>query len=906
MKSGYRNAATLQKNDSLRKKFGLVIIALSVLGAWAQAEDTRVGSYFANAWNGVTVIAGNKAAFLMRIGWVDNARKYRSGDTGYKFNNYDGKYADSDIGQYFHTWGMESMPINPDTRPLFVGPAAPDQSYSRLGWKVDAAEVVLEWSKVGSGYVARLSADAPVRLTIEMAPSWETFRSEYTVVDHGIDGRGVVSGAKDVSFVLRTDRKPDFSVCLDGDLSGKFGEKSRALSQQAGDMVVKRHPNEETNGNLALLVYDLLPGEAIHISAGIENPVPANEADRILREAEAKYLKKRTWAEGDWGDFVSPIAENLSHTKLYNYETGDITYSVSRRWSMDDGVVLFNWDSFFNSVLGSLEDPQTAKDTVRALLKSQQPSGLLPNFTGPHWGVSTGRSQLPVMGLCVLKMYQRWPDLDFLREVFPRLVKAHDWWLSERPEDGLPYRDGNRDGLLSCGEENGEASPAVYEGLDNTPQWEETTHSRTTRTFRHEQLDLSAAWVADAQFLAILADKLGDTETARRLREGGQKMAEAINRRCWSEAEGMYCNRFWDLESIMPALPVPPECLYTEDGKPGLTGEYYSGTDFNELKLTRTDDLVDFIWPDAPGKGVPANNFSVRWRGKIKPLLGGKYIFGVRAGNGARLWIDDQLLIDDWDGAKEPKWASPYGRENKAAIQPTELAAGREYSVRIEYKHTTGPDEMIFRWYQCSEDGDGLFSKRIGASNLYPLIGNVPDKERAEKLVEYLANPQKLWGRYVIPTISRDDPYFNQDEYWRGRVWAPVNYLVYQGLKNYAPDEIRREYAKKCVDLFMGNWIGNGGCWENYHTTGQGGNDPHYTWGALLCLIGLEEICDVEPDGRIRLNGKIDANIYVHNVPIEGRYYDVRVSRQKTELLENGKVVMKAVHSVNRQKLHEK
>ena len=889
------------------RKLSYLCFLLCVFSGLIQADDVLVGSYFADAWNGVSLIDGDKAAFLMRIGWVDSNKKNRSGHSGLKFNNYDGKYTNGDIGQYYHTWGMDSMPIIPHMRPLFVGSAAPDQSYSQIGWKVDAAEVVLEWSKVKKGYVARVSTDAPVRITIEMAPAWETFNSEYTVFDSGIDGRGIVSGGDDIKFQLRTDRKQDFSICLDGDLSGKFSEKSRELSRKAGDMVVKRHPQQDKKGKLAMLVYDLMPGEAVHITAGIGKTVAVKETEKILQDAKAKYMKKRTWAEGDWGDFVSPISRNLAHTRLYNYKTGDITYSVSRRWSNYDGVVLFNWDSFFNSLLGNIEDPKTAKDTIRGLLKAQQPSGLLPNYSGPHWGVSTGRSQRPVVGMCVWKIHQRWPDKIFLREVFPGLVKAHDWWLSERPEDGLPYRDGNRDGLISCGEESGDVFGTVYSGLDNSPQWDETTHSRmVTRSFRHDQLDISALWVADAYFLALIAEELGENETATRLRKGGEKMAKAINELCWSKVEGMYCNRFWDIESIMPALPVPQECLFSDDGKPGLTGEYYTGTNFEEFKLTRTDDIIDFIWPDTPGDGLPTDNFSVRWKGKVRPQQSGTYIFGVRAKNGVRLWVNDKLLIDDWDGKKEPKWVSPYGKENKAAIEPMELATGKDYNVRIEFRNFDGPAEMIFRWYRCSEDGDGLFSKRIGATNLYPLIGKVPDKKKAEKLIDYLKNPRKLWGRYIVPTISRDDPYFNQHDYWRGRIWGPTNYLLYQGLKNYAPDDLRYEYAKKSVDLFMKSWIGNGGCWENYHTTGLGGNDPHYTWGALLCLIGIEEICDIELDGRIRLNGKIDADIYIHNLPIEGQYYDVRVSNKKTELLKNGKVVMNAVNSIKRQKLKAK
>lgn len=899
------------------KKYLLILFALCVVPAMVFSRDhksdsIRVGSYYADAWNGVSMIVGDEAAFLMKIGWVDPNEKSHREDPDNRFYNFDGIYAQGDIYRYKNYWNNEALPEYAQSRPLFVGNAAPDGSFTSIGWNVDAGRVMLEWSKVDKGYIARVSSDTKIRLTIEMAPSWETFDSEYRIVDGGIEGKGIINNDDDIPFRLSTDKKQDFSICIDQDLrgEGEWRNNIKDLYEIASKLVVNNTPHVDRKGNLAVMVYDLLPGEFIHISAGIDKLISTSDVDKKLKEAKESYLKTRTWAEGDWGDFVSPISRNLAQSRLYNYKTGDIAYTVSRGWSNYDGVVLFKWDTFFNSLMGNIEDPETAKNTIRAILKAQQPNGIIPNFTGPHWGTSKNRPQPQVVGMCVWKIYQRWPDKAFLREIFDDIVSDHDWWMSERPENGLPYTDGNRDGLISCTEESGDPFAATYvNGMDNSPQWAETTHTRLlTRSFRHDQVDLSALWISDGQFLALIADEIGEHATANRLRKESDKMAEAMNNKLWSEDEGMYTNRFWDLESIMPALPVPRECLFTENGKSGLVGEYYSGIDFNHHNFTRNDLMVDFLWKYMFPVESSNDSFSVRWTGKLIPEENGKYIFGAKSSKGVRIWIDGKLLIDDWKGDKEPKWVSPYGIQNKAATEPIILEAGKEYDIKIEYCHYNNSKEacMIFRWYRCSDDGDGLFSKRIGATNLYPLIGNVPDEKRAERVLAYLQNSQKLWGQYVVPTTSRDDPYFNQDEYWKGRIWGPTNYLAYQGIKNYASDKLRVEYARKSVALFMKNWIGRGVCSENYHVSGLAANDPHYTWGALLCMIGLEEICDIEPDGRIRLNGTIDANIFIHNLPLGGKYYDVRVSNKKTELIENNKVVMSAINSVKHQSLNVK
>jgi len=62
-------------------------------------------------------------------------------------------------------------------------------------------------------------------------------------------------------------------------------------------------------------------------------------------------------------------------------------------------------------------------------------------------------------------MHQRWPDLDFLREVYPKLVRWHAWWFTAR--------DGNHDGLLEWGSNGQSAHEANYEtGWDNSPAFE--------------------------------------------------------------------------------------------------------------------------------------------------------------------------------------------------------------------------------------------------------------------------------------------------------------------------------------------------------------------------------------------------------------------------------------------------
>jgi putative isomerase len=137
----------------------------------------------------------------------------------------------------------------------------------------------------------------------------------------------------------------------------------------------------------------------------------------------------------------------------------------------------------------------------------------------------------------------------------------------------------------------------------------------------------------------------------------------------------------------------------------------------------------------------------------------------------------------------------------------------------------------------------GQFSSRLSPTNFYPLLAKAATPEQAEIMIKkHLLNPQEFWGEWVIPAIAQNDPAFRDQEYWRGRIWGPMNYLVYLGLGNYDAPEVRAEFAQKSYNLFLKEWEGNGHVHENYNAiTGTGddvtSSDRFYHWGALLGFI---------------------------------------------------------------------
>ncbi len=113
----------------------------------------------------------------------------------------------------------------------------------------------------------------------------------------------------------------------------------------------------------------------------------------------------------------------------------------------------------------------------------------------------------------------------------------------------------------------------------------------------------------------------------------------------------------------------------------GLKGEYFKGADFAELKRTRIDATVNFDWGDgSPDPAVPADNFSVRWTGRIEPTSSGTYRFHTITDDGIRLWIDGKLLIENWTDHAPT--------EDTGEVH---LDAGRLYSLKMDlFEHGGG------------------------------------------------------------------------------------------------------------------------------------------------------------------------------------------------------------------------
>jgi putative isomerase len=126
----------------------------------------------------------------------------------------------------------------------------------------------------------------------------------------------------------------------------------------------------------------------------------------------------------------------------------------------------------------------------------------------------------------------------------------------------------------------------------------------------------------------------------------------------------------------------------------------------------------------------------------------------------------------------------------------------------------------------CWDEEAGLFralhdEKPIPVAtpfNLYPLwSGQLPASIR-ERIIAHLTNPDEFWGRVAIPSVARNDPHFEPGTMWRGPVWANINYIFIEALRQVGEQALADNLMQKTLDLIMDQ----PGIYEYYHAeTGE-------------------------------------------------------------------------------------
>jgi hypothetical protein len=138
----------------------------------------------------------------------------------------------------------------------------------------------------------------------------------------------------------------------------------------------------------------------------------------------------------------------------------------------------------------------------------------------------------------------------------------------------------------------------------------------------------------------------------------------------------------------------------------GLTGQYFDNIDFTGTSITRTDPTINYNWTSYSPNGIGPDRWSARWSGQIKPAYSETYTFYTTSDDGVRLWVDGELIIDNWTDHAPT--------ENSGTIA---LTARQLYDIRMEY-YENGGGAMARLWWSSARQAKQI----VPQGRLYPAV----------------------------------------------------------------------------------------------------------------------------------------------------------------------------------------
>ncbi|MDR2477341.1 MAG: hypothetical protein LBD18_06120 [Treponema sp.] len=304
----------------------------------------------------------------------------------------------------------------------------------------------------------------------------------------------------------------------------------------------------------------------------------------------------------------------------------------------------------------------------------------------------------------------------------------------------------------------------------------------------------------------------------------------------------------------------------------------------------RNTDIIECLFDDLLGwnrwfasrRGLP--NGHLCWGSDpFEPVASGFWEVnhvGTTAGGALESGMDNSPLYDDipFDDERHIMRLADAGLTAMYIWDCENLAdlariIGRQEAAELKDRAALSKEGLEELWdektglYLNKRTDSGVFSPRIAPTNFFALLSDSVPAKHAERMInEHFFNPAEFYGDWIIPAISRNDSAYHDNNYWRGRIWPPHNYLLYIALrtaeKRYgtstpAITKARKKLAEKSLALLMKEWNTHGHVHENYNAdSGEGcdvpNSDKFLTWGGLLALIALTDAGFVEgPEGAL-------------------------------------------------------
>ncbi len=195
------------------------------------------------------------------------------------------------------------------------------------------------------------------------------------------------------------------------------------------------------------------------------------------------------------------------------------------------------WDSWKHAVALSIFKPELAKDQIRAMFDYQDEMGMVPDCIYLNKAENNLRdTKPPLAAWAVFEVFKNSGDVEFVRDMLPKLEAYHNWWYK--------YRDINKNGWCEYGSVDGTLEAAAWEsGMDNAARFDSVkmVHSKGPAwSMDQESVDLNGFLVAEKMFLAELYKTVGNNQLSQKYFKDNKALKSVFDGHFYYKAKGYY------------------------------------------------------------------------------------------------------------------------------------------------------------------------------------------------------------------------------------------------------------------------------------------------------------------------------------------------------------------------------
>ena len=200
----------------------------------------------------------------------------------------------------------------------------------------------------------------------------------------------------------------------------------------------------------------------------------------------------------------------------------------------------WSWDSWKQAVGLASFNTELAKSNILSMFDYQNDAGMIADCIYYQKNENNWRdTKAPLAAWAVLNIVKQTKDIQFIKEIYPKLVNYHHWWYTNRDHD--------HNGLCEFGSTDGSKIAAKWEsGMDNALRFDKIEmlkNNETAWSIDKESVDLNAFLFKEKIYLSELATMIGQTSDAKKYQNQAEELKEKINDYFFNTEKGFYYDR---------------------------------------------------------------------------------------------------------------------------------------------------------------------------------------------------------------------------------------------------------------------------------------------------------------------------------------------------------------------------